>query len=101
MPATRFIFPHAPIRPVSVNQGMPMRAWYDIQTVDLVRSEDEGGIRESAQSIGTLIEREPAPCIPRGHIVLAVFSPCCAIALFTRLRTAPPLAGTQSQNNVR
>lgn len=93
MPATRFIFPHAPIRPISINQGMAMRAWYDIQTFDLVRREDASGIRESAQSIDALIEREHARGIARGHIVLAGFSQGCAMALFTGLRQAEPLAG--------
>ncbi|MDN5842761.1 MAG: alpha/beta hydrolase [Alcaligenaceae bacterium] len=93
MPATRFVFPHAPIRPISINQGMAMRAWYDIQTVDLVRREDESGIRESAISIEALIEREHARGIARGHIVLAGFSQGCAMALFTGLRQVEPLAG--------
>lgn len=93
MPATRFVFPHAPIRPISINQGMAMRAWYDIHTFDLVRREDGEGIRESAQSIETLIEREYTRGIPQGNIVLAGFSQGCAMALFTGLRHAGPLAG--------
>lgn len=93
MPALRFLFPHAPVRPVTVNNGMSMRAWYDIFTPDLVRQEDEAGIRQSEQAIRALIARENVRGIACEHIVLAGFSQGSAMTLHTGLRLDEALAG--------
>lgn len=92
-PAARYIFPHAPTRPVTINGGYVMRAWYDILGNDLVRREDEQGIRESQQQVEALIEREVGRGMPRSRIVLAGFSQGGAITLQTGLRQRMPLAG--------
>lgn len=89
----RFIFPHAPIQPVTINNGMSMRAWYDIYVADLVRREDEAGLRASQQAIEAIISREKARGIPAERIVLAGFSQGCAMALQTGLRHPEKLAG--------
>lgn len=89
----RFVFPHAPIRPVTLNQGMRMRAWYDILRLG-GGSEDEAGIRASEKQLVQLIEREGKRGIAPSRIVLAGFSQGGAIALQTTLRFAEPLAGT-------
>jgi phospholipase/carboxylesterase len=89
----RFVFPHAPVRPVSINNGMPMRAWYDIMAVDLVRHEDAPGIRASEELVRALIANENARGIPTEKIVLAGFSQGCAMALHTGLRLDRKLAG--------
>ena len=91
--AVRFIFPHAPIRPVTLNNGMPMPAWYDISMSDVSRVPDERGIRESQEAVEALIEREAARGVEAGRVVLAGFSQGGAIALQTGLRYAKPLAG--------
>lgn len=93
LPAIRFIFPHAAIRPVTINNGMSMRAWYDIFTVDLVRHEDETGLRESQTAIQALIQQENRRGISTEHIVLAGFSQGSAMALQTGLRHDQKLAG--------
>ncbi len=93
LPATRFIFPHAPVQPVSVNQGMHMRAWYDIYTPDLVRREDEAGLRQSESAVRAIIARENIRNIPCSNIVLAGFSQGCALSLQTGLRLDERLAG--------
>jgi phospholipase/carboxylesterase len=92
-PAARYVFPHAPTRPVTINGGYVMRAWYDILGNDLVRREDEQGIRESQQQVEALIEREVGRGMPRSRIVLAGFSQGGAITLQTGLRQRVPLAG--------
>ncbi len=95
LPATlqvRFVFPHAPIRPVTLNQGMRMRAWYDILQLG-GGSEDEAGIRSSEGLLKSLISREIKSGIRPGKIVLAGFSQGGAIALQTALRYPEPLAG--------
>ena len=92
-PAIRFVFPHAPIQPVSVNNGMAMRAWYDIYTPDLVRREDEEGIRKSESAVRALIAQENVRGIPTERIVLAGFSQGCAMTLQTGLRLDETLAG--------
>ena len=92
-PAARYVFPHAPMRPVTINNGFVMRAWYDIRTADLAHREDEESIRASQASVEELIEREVQRGTPRAHIVLAGFSQGAAIALQTGLRQAQPLAG--------
>jgi phospholipase/carboxylesterase len=91
--ALRFIFPHAPVRPVTINNGMPMPAWYDISQQDIGRTPDERGIRESQAAIERLLERERARGVGSDRIVLAGFSQGGAIALQTGLRHAEPLAG--------
>ncbi len=95
-PAVRFIFPHAPLRAVTINNGYVMRAWYDVSPDDLAgntRRADERGVRESQAQIETLIEREAARGIPANHVILAGFSQGGAIALQTGLRHDRPLAG--------
>ncbi|MCD8505299.1 MAG: carboxylesterase [Burkholderiaceae bacterium] len=90
---TRFIFPHAPVRPVTINGGMAMRAWYDILTPALVRVEDDAGIRESEQMIADLIKRENGLGVATENIVLAGFSQGCAMTLHTGLRYPEKLGG--------
>ena len=89
----RFVFPSAPSMPVSINGGYPMPAWYDIFAPDLVRREDESGLRRSRDAIEALIAKEKARGIPAERIVLAGFSQGCAMALMTGLRHAERLAG--------
>ena len=90
--AIRYVFPHAPTIPVTLNMGARMRAWYDIVSLD-ARGQDETGIRRSATSIADLIAREVERGVPSPRIVLAGFSQGAAMALFTGLRHAAPLAG--------
>ncbi len=92
-PALRFVFPHAPVRPVTVNGGMPMRAWYDIVGVDLISRQDETGMRASIASVEALIARENERGVPTAQILLAGFSQGGAIALSAGLRHAEKLAG--------
>jgi phospholipase/carboxylesterase len=93
-PAIRFVFPHAPMRPVTINGGLRMRAWYDITSLDFgQRQEDAAGIRESISQVEALIARENARGIPDARIVLAGFSQGGAIALGAGLRRAQSLAG--------
>ncbi len=89
----RFVFPHAPVRPVTLNGGMPMRAWYDITGLDLNRREDEDGVLDSTARVRALIEREMERGIPAERIVLAGFSQGGAIALHLGLRFDARLAG--------
>lgn len=89
----RYLMPRAPVRRVTINGGQPMRAWYDILGVDLVKREDEIGLRDSMQQVGQLIEREVARGVPASRIVLAGFSQGCAIALGAGLRHPERLAG--------
>jgi phospholipase/carboxylesterase len=91
--AVRFVFPHAPVRPVTVNGGYRMRAWYDILGADLQRREDEAGLRESQAAIAALIDRERELGIAPGRIVLAGFSQGCAMTLLAGLRYPARLAG--------
>jgi phospholipase/carboxylesterase len=92
-PALRFVFPHAPVRPVTVNGGMPMRAWYDIAGVDLVSREDVSGMRASIASVEALIAQQNERGVPTSRILLAGFSQGGAIALAAGLRHAEKLAG--------
>jgi phospholipase/carboxylesterase len=92
-PPARYVFPHAPMMPVTINDGFVMRAWYDIRTGDLARREDEPTIRASQRAVEELIEREVLRGVPRGRIVLAGFSQGAAITLQAGLRQAEPLAG--------
>ena len=89
----RYLFPRAPVRPVTINGGQPMRAWYDITSADLVRREDVAGLRESMAAVSRLIDREVARGVPAQRIVLAGFSQGCAITLGAGLRHAHRLAG--------
>jgi phospholipase/carboxylesterase len=93
MPALRFVFPHAPVRPVTINNGYPMRAWYDIIGIDRRSAEDFKGIGESADSIGGLIHREHARGINSDHILLAGFSQGGAMALHLATRHPDSFAG--------
>ena len=89
----RFVFPHAPMRPVTMNGGYVMRAWYDIAGTPQARVEDESGLRASQVQIESLIAREVARGIPAQRIVLMGFSQGCAMTLLTGLRHAERLAG--------
>jgi phospholipase/carboxylesterase len=95
-PAIRFLFPHAPMRPVTINNGFVMRAWYDVTLGDLEghsRRADERGVRESQAQIAALIEREEKRGVAPERIVLAGFSQGGAVALQTGLRFPRKLAG--------
>ncbi|MGE5339673.1 MAG: alpha/beta hydrolase [Gemmatimonadota bacterium] len=92
-PSLRYVFPHAPMMPVTINGGYVMRAWYDILGTDPVRREDESSIRGSQRAVERLIAREVARGVARTRIVLAGFSQGAAITLQTGLRQADPLAG--------
>ena len=89
----RFIFPHAPEIPVSINNGMVMPAWYDIKSMQINQQEDQQGISHSQQEVLSLIEHENKRGIPSEKIILAGFSQGGAIALQTGLRYDKPLAG--------
>ena len=89
----RFVFPHAPVRPVTINNGLRMRAWYDIAAADLTNRADLTGVRESQTLIEALIAREKARGVPAARIVLAGFSQGGAIALYTGVRHAERLGG--------
>jgi phospholipase/carboxylesterase len=91
--AVRFIFPHAPPIPVTINMGMIMPAWYDIRDADLGARADLDGVEASVACIDALIEREIAGGIPLGRIVLAGFSQGGAVALYLGLRRPRPPAG--------
>ena len=89
----RFIFPHAPMLPVTINGGYVMPAWYDVKSLDLRQEEDTAGIRNSQRQLEALIRRELERGIASTRIVLAGFSQGGAIALHTGLRYDAPLAG--------
>jgi len=91
--AVRFVFPNAPLLPVTINGGYRMPAWYDILGMDLARNEDEAGLRKSHAAIDALIEREKARGISSTRIVVAGFSQGCAMALMTGLRHKDRLGG--------
>lgn len=93
LPPLRFVFPHAPVRPVTINNGYAMRAWYDIIGIDRRSAEDFKGIGESADSIGGLIHREHARGIASDHILLAGFSQGGAMALHLATRHPDQFAG--------
>ena len=92
----RFVFPHAPMRPVTINRGMVMRAWYDVSDDRGVRREDETGVRASQAQLEGLIAREKQRGIPAERIVLAGFSQGGAMALHTGLRHPERLAGVMA-----
>jgi phospholipase/carboxylesterase len=89
----RFVFPNAPVIPVTINGGYQMPAWYDIAVADLVAREDEAGLRRSQATIEALIANEKARGIAAERIVVAGFSQGCAMALMTGLRHGERLAG--------
>ncbi len=89
----RFVFPHAPEIPVTLNGGMRMRAWFDVLSLDREGRQDEAGIRASGRALEALISRELERGIPLSKIVLAGFSQGGAIAVFTALRYPADLAG--------
>jgi phospholipase/carboxylesterase len=89
----RFVFPHAPVRSVTINNGMRMRAWYDISAADLNNRADIAGVRQSQGELEALIAREKTRGVPSARIVLAGFSQGGAIALYAGLRHVERLAG--------
>ncbi|MEP6657746.1 MAG: alpha/beta hydrolase-fold protein [Betaproteobacteria bacterium] len=91
--SVRFLFPHAPVRNVTINAGQPMRAWYDIAQADLSNRADLSGVRTSQGQINALIRRETTRGIAASRIVLAGFSQGGAIALYAGLRYPERLAG--------
>ncbi|HTO50936.1 MAG TPA: alpha/beta hydrolase [Burkholderiales bacterium] len=92
----RFVFPHAPVQPVTINNGMSMRAWYDIVADDLARREDERGVRASQGLVEALVARERERGIRASRIVLAGFSQGGAISLQAGLRHPERLAGVMA-----
>jgi phospholipase/carboxylesterase len=92
-PAIRFIFPHAPQRPVTINGGMRMRAWYDIRDADFGSRADQIGVEQSIAQVDALIAREAARGIPASRLILAGFSQGGAITLAAGLRRHESLAG--------
>jgi phospholipase/carboxylesterase len=91
--AIRFLFPHAPVMPVTINNGMRMRAWYDIRQANLSERADVDGVRRSQAQIGALLAREASRGIAANRTLLAGFSQGGAIALFAGLRFDARLAG--------
>src|SRR6516225_8627074 len=89
----RFVFPHAPVRAVTINNGFRMRAWYDISAADLTNRADLAGVRESQSLVEALVAHETSRGVPASRIALAGFSQGGAIALYTGLRHAERLAG--------
>ena len=89
----RFVFPHAPVRPVTINNGFPMRAWYDIYAADIANRADALGVAQSRGQVEALIAREKTRGVTAARIVVAGFSQGGAIALYTGLRHAERLAG--------
>jgi len=94
--AWRFVFPNAPVRPVTINNGMRMRAWYDIKGFDRRAAEDVAGFRETDGLVRELIRREVSRSIPAARIVLAGFSQGGAVSLYTGLRFPETLAGVMA-----
>ena len=91
--AVRFIFPHAPVRPITINQGYQMPGWYDISSLTITEQEDEAGIKESSAILKQLCEEQEASGIDSNRIVVAGFSQGGAIALHCGCRYPRPLAG--------
>jgi phospholipase/carboxylesterase len=91
--AVRFVFPHAPVMPVTINGGYRMRAWYDILGGDLRQRQDEKGLRSSLLLVEEVIEREKERGVAANRIVLMGFSQGCAMALLTGVRHKERLAG--------
>jgi phospholipase/carboxylesterase len=96
LPATlpvRFVFPHAPVRPVTMNNGYPMRAWFDIVKIGVNQPRDLAGMQASQEAVEELIARENSRGVPTARIVLAGFSQGGAVALYTGLQHGTKLAG--------
>jgi phospholipase/carboxylesterase len=91
--AWRFVFPNAPVRPVTINGGMAMRAWYDLKGLDRRAAEDVAGFRDTDASVRQLIAKEVARGIPTNRVVLAGFSQGGAVSLYTAPRYPDKLAG--------
>ncbi|MBD3653274.1 dienelactone hydrolase family protein [Kangiella sp.] len=89
----KFVFPHAPVIPVTINGGYQMRAWYDIRNADLSQREDEAGVRQSAEQVEQLIKHEIEQGIPADRIILAGFSQGGAVTLHLATRLNQKLAG--------
>jgi len=94
--SVRFVFPNAPVRPVTLNGGMPMRAWYDIYSLNRGARQDEAGTRASSATLLRFIDQQIAAGIPPKRIVIAGFSQGGAIALHTAVRLSTPLAGVMA-----
>jgi phospholipase/carboxylesterase len=92
-PALRFVFPHAPVRPVTINNGMRMRAWYDIAGMDFATRADAAGVNASIVQVEALIAREAERGVPSQRVLLAGFSQGGAITLAVGARRTQPLAG--------
>ncbi len=92
-PAIRFVFPHAPVQPITINNGLPMRAWYDILGMDFRSRADKVGVTASVQALDALVEAEIARGIPAERILLAGFSQGGAVILSAALRWTRPVAG--------
>ncbi len=92
-PAVRFVFPHAPVRAVTINNGLSMRAWYDIAGMDFASRADAAGVAESVTQVEALIAREAERGVPPSRLVLAGFSQGGAVTLAAGLRREQPLAG--------
>lgn len=89
----RFIFPHAPVRPITINQGYLMPGWYDLTSLNIDNEEDEAGIHESSHAIGALCQQQESLGIASERIILAGFSQGGAIALHCGLGYPAPLGG--------
>ena len=89
----KFIFPDAPVRPVTINGGMRMQAWYDILSADLARVEDEASVRDSAAALSALVDEQLQLGLAPGSVLLAGFSQGGAMALHVGLRYPKPLGG--------
>jgi len=89
----KFVFPHAPVQPVTINNGVPMRAWYDILSLTRMEKQDVKGTQNSAARIAGLLDAERAAGIPGEKLILAGFSQGCAMTLYTGLRYPHRLGG--------
>lgn len=92
-PAIRFVFPHAPVQPITINNGVRMRAWYDILGMDFRSRADKDGVTASVAALDALVEAEIAGGIPAERILLAGFSQGGAVILSAALRWTRPIAG--------
>ena len=92
-PALRFVFPHAPVRAVTINGGARMRAWYDIRDMDLSNRADHEGVAESVAQVDALIVREAQRGVPASRVLLIGFSQGGAVTLAAGLERKTPLAG--------
>ncbi|MET0290603.1 MAG: dienelactone hydrolase family protein [Pseudoxanthomonas sp.] len=92
-PALRFVFPHAPVRPITINNGVRMRGWYDIAGADFANRADAAGVAESIEQVEALIARETERGVPPNRVLLAGFSQGGAITLAVGARREVPLAG--------